>query len=166
MSFEQPEVRRATLDDLDGLMRINADSPFGHDEAVHEREIDTTLVVCQQGLVVAYSMLGEFCWPDSNRDPFLRTVNVSLEHRGQGLGTLAVEGAAWLASVGFDEHHEPADGLISSTDVTNTASQAFHLKLGFQFIGTLRLRDQDRPENYYVRDLRTHPAKEGARPIS
>lgn len=121
-----PEVRFATLDDLDWCVQYveRLDDPERCRRSIENDEI---LLAEVEDVVIGY-IRWEFLWL---AQPLLDDIRVQSEHRGQGVGRAMLRFlAAHLRSDGYDS-------LVSSSGTDRPRAQQWHRAMGFYECGIL-----------------------------
>lgn len=142
-------VRLARPDDLDDIAAI--DAALGRPQDMRDRA-DMAAAVAQRRALVCDSPEGG-AWGYATwtmlweRHPFVQFIRVHPARRRVGAGRALME--ALIARFAADGHH----WMASSTDQDNTAALAFHVTLGFQRAGDVRLTDAEEVEVMFRRRL-------------
>lgn len=138
-------IELARGSDVASILEINKTffTEYSHDESFFREGVAAERVfVARSGDVSVGYLICQVWWGNT---PFLALLRVLPEFRGRGIGKTL------LASCEEKLRKEGRSALISSSENINPDGNAFHRKMGFEPIGTLRMMYGE--ENFYRKNL-------------
>ena len=127
------EIRQANASDLESILDINKSffTDYSHDESFFREGLAAgRVLIVDSGDKAAGYLIYQVLWGNT---PFLALVRVLPESRGKGIGK------KMLSICEEKLKKEGYEAIISSSEKVNKEGNEFHVKMGFEPVGTVQM---------------------------